>query len=282
MSLSAGVVTGVIRTVDSPTQITMTLPAGAGGSGNITVYNATTTQMVSSTTPQMDGRTIQVNDIILLTAQTATPQNGPWIVSSIGSGFTLTRPSWFTGTLQAPIVFGVQYGTTNVGFTVVVAGSLSTSLTQIGIDSLAANTLSNRTTIVTTNNTTAFSTRQTFVANTANTNPYSFQASTTQLSTLLAHAVEWDSNLMYITPGALSTANLRRTINAGYIPVFTSADILTLGAAQSTIQASAFTSTAAGVLGQTILDTVGDALYICTGTGAAGVAKWRRVSLSTF
>jgi hypothetical protein len=87
---------------------------------------------------------------------------------------------------------------------------------------------------------------------------------------------------MYITPGALSTANLRRTINAGYIPVFTSADILTLGAAQSTIQASAFTSTAAGVLGQTILDTVGDALYICTGTGAAGVAKWRRVSLSTF
>ena len=124
--------------------------------------------------------------------------------------------------------------------------------------------------------------RLTVAANTANINPISFQASTTQLATLQAHALEWDSNLMYITPGALATANLRRTINAGYIPALTSADILTLGAAQTTIQANALTSTMQGVLGQTILDAVNDALYVCTGTGAAGAAKWRKLTLSTF
>jgi hypothetical protein len=102
------------------------------------------------------------------------------------------------------------------------------------------------------------------------------------MSNPVAHAVEWDSNLMYITPGALATANLRRTINAGYIPALTSADILTLGTAQTTVQLNALTTTSAGILGQTILDAVNDALYVCTGTGAAGAAKWRKLSLSTF
>jgi hypothetical protein len=101
-------------------------------------------------------------------------------------------------------------------------------------------------------------------------------ATATLLSTLQISAIEWDTNLMYITPKA-ATADLKRSIYASYIPALTSADILTLGSAQSTVQLDALTSASAGVLGQTILDTVNDVLYICTGTN-----KWRKVALSTF
>jgi len=81
---------------------------------------------------------------------------------------------------------------------------------------------------------------------------------------------------MYLTPLA-AAANIKRGINASYIPALTSADVLTLGSAQSTLQLNALTTASAGVLGQTILDTVNDILYICTGTN-----KWRRVQLSNF
>lgn len=117
MSISAtGLTTAVIKSVDSATQVTMSANAtGGGGPGSVTVYNASLTQMVTASTATIDGRTIQTGDVILFTAQTATAQNGPWTVSNIGTGFTLTRPSWYTGTLFAPVntivSIGTNYGT---------------------------------------------------------------------------------------------------------------------------------------------------------------------------
>jgi hypothetical protein len=246
----------------------------------------------TSTTLTIDGGTPSLGDTVFVSGQssTSTPNgaaNGPWVITQAGiTGVRptiLTRPTWFSGTAKNNMICVVKYGNSNAGIVRSTIGTVSTTKTDI---SVGTTVLSGVVLVGRSSNASlagnAFTGRQTLAANTGTVNPLSFQPSTTMLTSLSAHAVEWDSNLMYITPGALSTANLRRTINAGYIPVFTSADILTLGAAQSTIQASAFTSTAAGVLGQTILDTVGDALYICTGTGTAGSAKWRRVSLSTF
>ena len=228
MSLSAGIVTGVIRTVDSPTQITMTATAGSSGSGGVTVFNSSVNQLISNTIVTMDGRTVQVNDIVLLTSQTATAQNGPWIVSAIATGFTLVRPSWFTGTLAVPIICGVQFGTNNSGFTVSIAGSQSSAATQIGIDPLAGTTLSSRSSIVTINNTLPFTARQTLAANTTTVNPFSFQSSTTMLTSLTAHAVEWDNSQMYITntvPERMAVATSKAQINAQTGTTYTVTDI---------------------------------------------------------
>jgi hypothetical protein len=286
-----GIANMVIIAIDTENKtITLNNNATVSGTGTVTVQNSTLNEITftAGTSPNtLDGRALSIGESVLLTAQACAVHQGPWLVKTLGASGVcgvFERPSWFAGgqLLKTAMIFGAQYGSSNAGFTITIAPNVGSNNCVIGTGNLSANTLSNKSTIVSVNNTTAFSARQTFVANSSTVNPYSFQASTTQLSTLLAHAVEWDSNLMYITPGALSTANLRRTINAGYIPALTSADILTLGAAQSTIQANALTSTMQGVLGQTILDAVNDALYVCTGTGAAGAAKWRKVSLSTF
>jgi hypothetical protein len=225
-----------------------------------------------------------LGDIIAFAYQSPTSQNGFWEVTTVGASGVqpvFTRPSWFTGTAKATMSM-TRFGAAQAGFITVFLGPLGNNEISVGTTLISFARVCLRTSTSTLGANT-FTGTQTLRAGAtgAGLAPLFFQAGSL-MTTPQAHAVEWDSNLMYTTPGALSTANLRRTINAGYIPVFTSADILTLGAAQSTIQASAFTSTAAGVLGQTILDTVGDALYICTGTGTAGSAKWRRVSLSTF
>jgi hypothetical protein len=279
MSLSTAVTTGVIRTVDSPTQITMTANAGTSGSGSINVFNSTTSTLVSSSIVTMDGRTMVVGDIVILTAQLANAQNGPWVLSSLaGNVMSFARPSYWTGTLLGNYLFYIQLGTANFGQMVSVAGAISTGST-VGLDAFSGYTATQRNSNAVTgsNNFTGI---QVFVAGSTTVAPARFSAGTT-LTTPIAHTVEWDSNLLYLTPLA-AAANIKRTVNASYIPALTSADVLTLGSAQSTLQLSALTTTSAGLLGQTILDAVNDALYICTGTGVAGAAKWRKVSLSTF
>jgi hypothetical protein len=259
---TTGPITGTMNTSVSPNTFTVTAPG---------VFTT-------------DNYTPVLGDIIAFAYQSPTSQNGFWEVTTVGASGVqpvFTRPSWFTGTAKATMSM-TRFGAAQAGFITVFLGPLGNNEISVGTTLISFARVCLRTSTSTLGANT-FTGTQTLRAGAtgAGLAPLFFQAGSL-MTTPQAHAVEWDSNLMYTTPGALSTANLRRTINAGYIPVFTSADILTLGAAQSTIQASAFTSTAAGVLGQTILDTVGDALYICTGTGTAGSAKWRRVSLSTF
>lgn len=153
MSISAtGLTTAVIQAVDLGTNtITMSSTAtGGGGPGTINLFSATTTTLTGSTAiTTMDGYTLQIGDTILLTGQTANAQNGPWVVAALSPTLSLQRPSWFTGTFTTPIICGVQYGTGNSGYTLTVAGSNATTVNQIGINGLAVNGLSSRSTIAT-------------------------------------------------------------------------------------------------------------------------------------
>ena len=220
MSLSAGIVTGVIRTVDSPTQITMTLNAGSSGSGNITVFNATLTTLVSSSVIVMDGRTMQVGDIFVLSGQTATAQNGPWRIDSIGAGFSCSRPSWFTGSLIGPVFAMIQYGTNGTGSVVGIQTSsllLSGSIT-VGLDALISviSLIGRSPTASTSTNT--FTGPQTFRAGgtAANQAPIFFQAGSL-MTTPTVNAVEWDGTQMYVsnsTAERLPVATSKAQINA--------------------------------------------------------------------
>ena len=201
MSLSAGVTTGVIKTVDSATQITMTLTAGASGSGSITVYNSTVSSLVTSSTFIIDGKTLAVNDVVCLMAQAATAQNGPWVVSSIGSGFTMTRPSWFTGTLLGNQLLNVQYGSGNYStFVSVFPNVLPTTSATIGIDGLSVVSVIWRTTtaVIGANQYTGTQTFAAGASTPSNVYPAKFQAGSLA-STPLAHAIEWDGTSMYVT-----------------------------------------------------------------------------------
>jgi hypothetical protein len=208
MSLSAGIVTGVIRTVDSPTQITMTLNAGSSGSGSITVFNASLTTLVSSSVVVMDNRTMQVGDIFVLSGQTATAQNGPWRIDSIGTGFSCSRPSWFTGSLIGPVFSMIQYGTNGTGSVVGIQTSnllLSGSIT-VGLDALISviSLIGRSPTASTSTNT--FTGPQTLRANgtAANQAAAYFQAGTV-MTTPQPHAIEWDGANQYVTTGAVFT-----------------------------------------------------------------------------
>jgi len=214
MSLSAGVVTGVIRTVDSPTQVTMTLNAGASGSGPITVFNASLTTLVSSSVVVMDNRTMQVDDIFILSGQTATAQNGPWRIDSIGTGFNCSRPSWFTGSLIGPVFAMIQYGTNGTGSVVGIQTSnllLSGSIT-VGIDALVSviSLPARAPTASTSSNT--FTGPQTFRAGgTAASQAAAYFQAGSLMTTPQAHAVEWDGTFEYLTSTAVFNATITDT-----------------------------------------------------------------------
>jgi hypothetical protein len=209
MSLASIFTTGVIRTVDSPTQITMTATAGSGGSGSITVFNATTTTLVSSSVVPMDGRTMQVGDVFVLSGQSASAQNGPWQINSIGTGFNCSRPSWFTGSLVGPVFAMIQYGTNGTGSVVGIQTStllLSGSIT-VGIDALTVviSLVGRAPTASTGTNT--FSGPQTLRANGTGTQncPLIFQTSAGLMGTPLGNCLEWDNTNQYITTAAIFT-----------------------------------------------------------------------------
>lgn len=201
MSLSAGILSGVIRSVDSPTQITMTATASASGSGAVNVFNATTSTLVSSSIVSMDGRTMVVGDVVVFTAQTANAQNGPWVLSSLAGGvMSFARPSYWTGTIYGNMLFYIQQGTSNLGQVVSVSGSISSG-SAVGIDSLSAYTAIQRgSNAVTGSNN--FTSTQTFAAGTSTVVPAKFSSGSTLITAPLAHAIEWDGTLMYLTTSA--------------------------------------------------------------------------------
>jgi hypothetical protein len=187
----------------------MTVTAGTSGSGTITVFNATTTTLVSSSVVPMDGRTMQVGDVFVLSAQSAPAQNGPWQIDSIGTGFNCSRPSWFTGSLIGPVLTMIQYGSNGTGAVVNTQTStplLSASIT-VGLDALISAIAVHGRAITASTSSNTFSGPQTLRANGtgAQNCPLIFQTSSGLMATPLANCLEWDNVNQYITTAAVFT-----------------------------------------------------------------------------
>ena len=211
MSLNSIVINGVIKSVDSPTQITMTVAAGTTGTSAITLYNSTLTTLVTASLLTVDGKTLAIGDTVLL-SQTALAQSGPWVVSSIGAGVSLVRPSWFTGNITAPLLVTITSGTGNQGAILTVGLAAGATGTQIGVESLTVGLVASRgnTNAVLGGNT--FVGKNTFQANATGSGavPFAFQAGA--LMTIpQAHSVEWDGTNEYVTTGALFAGSISTT-----------------------------------------------------------------------
>jgi len=93
------------------------IPATAQNNG---AYRGTNTTFIYPTGAQaIDGRTIEIGDVVFFAAQVATAQNGPWVCTTKGAtgvSQVLTRPSWFTGTAY-PLACTIQQGPTSQGLT---------------------------------------------------------------------------------------------------------------------------------------------------------------------
>jgi hypothetical protein len=218
-SLSAVITSGVIRTVDSPTQITMTANAGATTTASPTVFNATRTTLVTSGTTVIDGKTLALNDVVLLN-QTASAQSGPWVVTGgVGSAVSLTRPSWFTGNLLSPVNMLITAGSFFLGHALSICLNTGTPTTEIGIEGLALSLVSQRGNSNAVTGTNLFTGYQTFRANGtgANSCPFFFQGASGLMTVAQAHAVEWDGTQMYVSNTAaerLPVATSKAQINA--------------------------------------------------------------------
>jgi hypothetical protein len=189
--------------------LTMTTNAGATlNNQTILAFNSTLTTMVSSSIVPMDGRIIQVGDLVLLTAQTALAQQGPWKIDAIGTGFTMSRPSWFSTTFAGVMLFNVLYGTNNAGTTFSIYCYTVGSTAIIGLDQLQITTVSQRASnAITAGNT--FTGRQTLQAGSTGSGavPFAFQAGVL-MTTPQPHSVEWDSTSQYVSPGAVVTGSI--------------------------------------------------------------------------
>jgi hypothetical protein len=221
---ATGLNTIAIRTVNSPTQVVLASGATAAGgaASNVAVQNTTTTtfRVTAGALPTYDGRTLQVNDVVFLSAQgsagatTPTAQNGPWVVTSLGAtgvSAVFTRPSWFTGTISGPRSIGITGGTSNYGYTLSITGNIAGNTSYlVGVDPLITTVIVSRATLAVLN-AQSFVGRQTFAANTTTVNPFSFSATASQalLSSTAVGAVEWDTQQMYVTSltGAGQTRN---------------------------------------------------------------------------
>jgi hypothetical protein len=184
------------------------------GTHNIGVTPNTLTNGTNAAIGTIDGVTVAIGDLILLSAQssTTTPTsaaNGPWIVTDLGSASTpyvLTRPTWFSGTVKNGLYFSSKYGTNQAGVVRTMVGPLGSAKTDIsvGTSALTSVTVSQRNGNLSTGGGTMVG-RITSVANSATINPITFQNSTTQLSTLLPNALEYASDRLYLTNNAATT-----------------------------------------------------------------------------
>jgi hypothetical protein len=255
MSVSTGVLQGsVIRSVDTgASTFVATIAPTATGSASANIYNTSLATFVSGTAPNLDGRTMQVGDIVLLTGQLAAALNGAWRIDVIaGSKYTMSRPTWFRGTFTGAILFDVQFGTANSALIVSVMPTTisTTALATIGLDSLSAFSIAKRADCATLGSNT-FTGQQTFSAASAAGNAPMLLNAGTLNTTPVANRVEWDGNFLYNV-----NASSVRTQQAAFV-------------------AAPSTATSAGIAGQVAFDATG--LYVCTATNT-----WRKATLATF
>ena len=80
---------------------------------------ATTLTYAVGVQTAIDGHTLALYDTVLLTAQAAPAQNGPWIVTTVGTASVAaiwTRPGWFQGsTVRGNMTFAITRGTVGQG-----------------------------------------------------------------------------------------------------------------------------------------------------------------------
>lgn len=109
---------------------------GTGGSG----ASPDTFTYSVNTAIQIDSVTLAVGSTVLFTAQTDARQNGPWIVTAGDPGVTpatLTRPSWFSGSVQNGIVTSIGQGSTVYG-TVYTLSNTTSGQISVGTSSVRA------------------------------------------------------------------------------------------------------------------------------------------------
>lgn len=209
---TTGLTTAVIKTVDSPTQITLNSnPSNTQSNVTVIVLNSTLTTMQVTGMTVVDGRTLQNGDLVLIVNQGVGPLRGPWVVSSAGSPASLTRPSWFTGTLSAPIQVAITEGGTFRHFVYVLGLPTNTATTQIGIEQINVFTSNIRASNATISANT-FTGKQTLQAGSTGSGavPFAFQAGSL-MTTPQAHSVEWDGTNEYVSAGAQFAASISGT-----------------------------------------------------------------------
>ena len=206
---TTGLTTVVIKTVDSPTQITLASnPSNTQTNVTVVVLNSTLTTMQVTGLTAVDGRTLLNNDSVLVTGSTVQSLRGPWVVTSAGSPANLTRPSWFSGNLNSPVQISITEGGTFRHFLYIVGLPTNTVTTQIGIETINVFTLNGRATNASTSGNT-FTGKQTLQSGSLGSGavPYSFQAGVL-MTTPQAHSVEWDGVNEYVSTGAVFTASI--------------------------------------------------------------------------
>jgi len=157
---------------------------------------------------------------VLLGAQSATAQNGPWILTSLaGSVMSFVRPSYWSGTIFGNTLFYVQQGPTYFGQIATVSGAISTG-SSVGVDTFTVYTGVNRGNTATLAANT-FTAVQTFVANSpTGSAPFKFLGSGSGLNTTpIAHQVEWDGAILYVT----NASSIRNSLFYGSGGTFTGA-----------------------------------------------------------
>jgi len=271
--------------------------AAGSATSNVTVQNttATTFTVTAGALPTYDGRTLQVNDVVLLSAQgsagatTPTAQNGPWVVTTVGTASVsavFTRPSWFTGTISGPKQIGITGGTANYGYTLSIVGSIAGNTSYlVGVDPLISTVIVSRSTLAILGAQT-FTGRQTFAANTTTVNPFSFAttASQTLLTTAALGAVEWDNQQMYVTSSTPAAGLTRNPIATAMLPINNQTASYTLvlaDAGKTSVVNSSSATTVTIPLQATVNFPIGTQILVMqTGSAATSIIATSGVFLS--
>jgi len=218
-----GSITGddAIANLGFPNQIRSV--AGRVNLGAGTVVGQVYTVTANGALTSLDTTTLSVGDLVVSVQGSSGTQNfGFWIVTNLGSAGSqavLTRPSWYqNGTTwnNGTLLFTTPRSSTgqgNIYGMVPTSGSINNW--TIGTAGLVANSLYNRIGNATLGSNTYTST-QVFSGGGPTVSPARFQAGTL-LTTLTAHALEWDGTQMYVTNASterLPVATSKILINA--------------------------------------------------------------------
>ena len=226
--------TAIISITNSTQFVVSSLPTTTQATAAaITVFATTPTTFTYApgVQPTNDGYLTVVGDVIAFGSQVPTPTHGPWVCTvagAVGVSQVMTRPAWFTGNAAPILVQSLKGNTSQGNITAITSATASNNDIQVGLQGLGAHLIYQRANVPTLASNT-FTGRQIFAATTTTVNPFNFQASTTMLTSLTAHAVEWDNSQMYITntvPERMAVATSKAQINAQTGTTYTVTDMV--------------------------------------------------------